>query len=79
MVTATKAAFELHMPNKPLVGLRSSKALVFIDSRWLLWGLEEEVVGALQAPPGLLMPCYAVPPATICVVEVPREDEGLRM
>jgi len=34
---------------------------------------------ALQKPPGLLVPCYAVYPVDTGIVEVPHEDQCLHM
>jgi len=57
MVTAAKAAFELHMP-KDLLIVGEYEVQQSISSCFLLYHLEEEVtVNTLQEPPGLLMSC----------------------
>ena len=69
-----KAAFDLHIHNEPLL-VDEYEVQQSSPPRWLLCHLEEEfMISALQEPPGLFMSCYAVPPACIRVVEVPRED-----
>ncbi|KAK4807231.1 LOW QUALITY PROTEIN: hypothetical protein QYF61_024351 [Mycteria americana] len=78
MVTAAKAAFDLHISNEPFLfceyGVQQS------TSPWsLLCHLDQEaVVDALQVSRGLLMTCCVVPPADIGVVRVSHEDQGLR-
>lgn len=62
-VTAAKAAFDLRIPNKPLLVGRS-EVQQSTSPRWPLYRLGEEVVAdALQEPPRLLMPRCVVPPA----------------
>ncbi|KAK4806246.1 hypothetical protein QYF61_013390 [Mycteria americana] len=65
MVTAAKAAFDLHIPNEPLL-VGEQEVQQSTSPHWLLCHLGEEVViDALQELPGLLMPCSVVPPADI--------------
>ncbi|KAK4832092.1 hypothetical protein QYF61_020707 [Mycteria americana] len=77
MVTAAKAALELHIAHQPLL-VGENKVQHSTSPHWLLYHLEKEVIiNTFQAPPGLLMPCCVVPPTDIRVVEVPHEDQGL--
>ena len=76
MVTAAKAALGLHIPHQPLLA-GENKVQHSTSPHWLLYHLEKEVIiNALQELPGLLMPCCAVPPTDVGVVEVPHEDQG---
>ncbi|KAM6306959.1 ATP synthase subunit alpha, mitochondrial-like [Podargus strigoides] len=55
---------------------RSKSAL--LKSRVFLYHLEKEVViSAFQESPVLLLPCCAILPTDIRVIEVPHEDQGL--
>ncbi|KAK4823607.1 hypothetical protein QYF61_004210 [Mycteria americana] len=77
MVTAAKAALELHIPHQPLL-VGENKVQHSASPRLLLYHLEKEVIiNTFQEPPGLLMPCCVVPPTDISVVEVPHEVQGL--
>ncbi|GAB0180340.1 hypothetical protein GRJ2_000499300 [Grus japonensis] len=80
MVTAAKAALELHIPHQPPPSPDENKVQHGTSPRWPLYHLEKEVIiNAFQELPGLLMPCCVVPPADIRVVEVPHENQGLSM
>ncbi|KAK4832223.1 hypothetical protein QYF61_021070 [Mycteria americana] len=62
MVTAAKAALELHIPSEPLL-VGENKVQHSTSPRWLLYHLEKEVIiNAFQEPPGLLIPCCVVCP-----------------
>ena len=77
MVTATKAALDLHSSHESLL-VGENEIQHSSSPHWLLSHLEKEVIiNAFQEPPGLPMPGYAVPPTDIRVVEVPHEDQGL--
>ncbi|KAK4821803.1 hypothetical protein QYF61_003832 [Mycteria americana] len=77
MVTAAKAALELHIPHRRLL-VGENKVQHSTSPCWLLSPWEKEVIiSAFEEPPGLLMPCCVVPPRDIGVVEVPHEEEGL--
>ncbi|GAB0192653.1 hypothetical protein GRJ2_001730600 [Grus japonensis] len=79
MVTAAKAALELHIPYQPLL-VGENKVQNGTSPCWVLYHLEKEVIiDAFQEPPGLLMPCCVVPPTDIRVTEVPHKDQGLQM
>lgn len=76
MVTAAKAAFEFHSPNKSFP-VCENEVQQSTSSHRLLCQLDQEVItDALQEPPELLMPCCVVPPADVGVVEVHHEDHG---
>ena len=71
MVTAAKAALELHTPHQPLL-VGENEVQHSTSPHWLLYHLEKEVIiNAFQETPGLLMPCCVVPSTDIRVVEVP--------
>jgi len=75
MVTAAKAPFELHIPQK-LVG--ESRVQHSSSPHGLLCHLEKEVlICTVQEPDGFLMPCCVAPPTDMGVVEVLHEDQGL--
>ncbi|KAK4807192.1 hypothetical protein QYF61_024312 [Mycteria americana] len=77
MVTAAKAAFDLHIPDEPLL-VGEYEVQQTPSPRQLLYHLGQEVVvDAVQEPPGLLMPFCVDPPADVRVVEGPHEDKGL--
>ncbi|KAK4821804.1 hypothetical protein QYF61_003833 [Mycteria americana] len=77
MVTAAKAALELHIPHRRLL-VGENKVQHSTSPCWLLSPWEKEVIiSAFEEPPGLLMACCVVPPRDIGVVEVPHEEEGL--
>ena len=77
MVTAVKAAFDLHIPSESLL-VGEYEVEQSTCPHWFLYHLGQAVVtGALQEPPGLHMPICVVPPADIKVAEVPHEDHGL--
>ena len=69
MVTAVKAALELHIPQQQLhVG--ENKVQHSTSAHWLFYHLEKEVIiNTVQKPPGLLMPCCVVPPIDTGVIE----------
>ncbi|GAB0184060.1 hypothetical protein GRJ2_000871300 [Grus japonensis] len=76
MVTAAKAAFDLHVLSELLLAVEY-EVQQSTTPHWLLYQLEEKVIiNALQESPGLLMSCCVVPPADIRMVEVPHEDKG---
>lgn len=69
MLAAAMAAFDLHVPNKPLpVSMKSSTAPLFIGSL----STEEIIVRALQEPPEFLQFLYAVPPEDVRVSEATK-------
>ncbi|PKU46004.1 dual specificity protein phosphatase cdc14b-like [Limosa lapponica baueri] len=61
MVTIAMAAFDLHNPNKPLI-VDAYEVQQNTSPGWLFCHLEDEVINALQEPPGLLVPCCVAPP-----------------
>lgn len=64
MVPAAKAAFDLHILSKPLLG-DEYQVQQNTSPHQFLYHLEEEVIiNALQEPPGLILPCCVVPPAS---------------
>ncbi|PKU42448.1 hypothetical protein llap_7248 [Limosa lapponica baueri] len=70
VVTAAKAALELHIPHQPLL-VGENKVQHNTPPHWLLCHVEKEVtIHAFWESPGLLMPCCVVPPTDIGVVEV---------
>ncbi|KAK4822239.1 hypothetical protein QYF61_011880 [Mycteria americana] len=74
MVTAAKAALELHFPHQPLL-VGENKVWHSTSPRWLLYHLEKEVIiNTFQEPPGLLMACCVVPPTDIRGSQRSRTD-----
>ncbi|GAB0209008.1 hypothetical protein GRJ2_003366500 [Grus japonensis] len=77
MVTAAKAALDLHIPYQALL-IGEKKVQHGTSPRGLLYHLEEkDVINTFQEPPGLLVFCCIAPPADVRVVEVPHKDQGL--
>lgn len=58
VVTAAKAAFDLHIPSDPL--LDAEYEVQQSTSLWPLCHKGQEAVSALQKPPALLVPCCVV-------------------
>lgn len=68
MVTAAKAATDLHIPNEPCIA-GENKAQQSTSPHWLLYCLGKEVgINAFQEPSELLMSCCVVPPTGLRVV-----------
>ncbi|KAK4829762.1 hypothetical protein QYF61_006486 [Mycteria americana] len=72
MVTAAKAALELHIPHQPLL-VGENKVQHSTSPLWFLYHLEKEfIINAFEEPPRLLMLCW-----TCCVV--PLTDIGVEL
>jgi len=75
MVTAAKAALDLHVSHQSLL-VDENKVQHSTSLCWISYHLEKEaIINAFQEPPGLLMPCCVVP-TDIIVAEVPHEDQA---
>ncbi|KAK4822677.1 hypothetical protein QYF61_019044 [Mycteria americana] len=71
MVTAAKAALELHIPYQ-LLPVGENKVQHSTIPHWLLYHLEKEIIiNTFQEPPGLLMPCCVVPLTDIGLEKTP--------
>ena len=78
MATAAKAALELYIPYQPhFVGKNKVQHGTYIC--WLLYHLEKEIIINGLEPPGLCLSSCLVFPADIGVVDIPHEDQCLRM
>lgn len=75
MVTAAKAALDLHGPSL-FVSMRSSRAPLLVGSSITL--VRDLSINALPKPFALFVPCSAAPPADTRMVKVPHEDQGLQ-
>ncbi|KAK4812888.1 LOW QUALITY PROTEIN: hypothetical protein QYF61_024244 [Mycteria americana] len=77
MVTAAKAALELHILHQPLLG-GEDKVQHSTSPHWLLCLLEKEVIiNTFPEPPRLPVSSCVVPPTDIRVAKVPHKDQGL--